>query len=175
MRIIAVVVVHDQQYLMKDDLSFVGYFQRPTVRELILETALHTAASLSDPERKVFRHDDAVVSCHRIGSRVAVLVTDLEYPSRVCFEILRRLHETPTPDQLETTIREYQAPERVDALTAIRHRLDETLIVMHENVNLVLQRGEDLDQLVERSARLSASSKMFYKAARKHNRCCSTQ
>lgn len=175
MRIIAAVIVQHEQYMMKDDLSFVGYFQRQSVRELVLETALHTAAELSDPERKVFQHEDAVVSCHRIGPVCTVLVTDLEYPSRVCFEILQRLHDTPTSEQLETTIQDYQAPERVDALTSIRQRLDETLVIMHENVNLVLQRGEDLDELVEKSSRLSASSKMFYKVARKHNRCCSQQ
>ena len=36
----------------------------------------------------------------------------------------------------------------------------------------VLERGEKLDNLVERSDELSKQSKLFYKQARKTNSCC---
>jgi len=50
--------------------------------------------------------------------------------------------------------------------------LGETLVIMHENVDKVLGRGENIAELVEKSERLSASSKAFYKVARAHNTCC---
>lgn len=37
----------------------------------------------------------------------------------------------------------------------------------HKTIESVLQRGEKLDNLVERSEALSAQSKMFYKTAKK--------
>ena len=36
----------------------------------------------------------------------------------------------------------------------------------------VLQRGEKLEDLVERSGELSAQSKLFYKQAKRANSCC---
>jgi len=36
----------------------------------------------------------------------------------------------------------------------------------------VLQRGEKLEDLVERSGELSSQSKLFYKQAKRANACC---
>jgi synaptobrevin homolog YKT6 len=36
----------------------------------------------------------------------------------------------------------------------------------------VLERGERLEDLVDRSGELSAQSKLFYKQAKKTNSCC---
>jgi synaptobrevin family protein YKT6 len=39
-------------------------------------------------------------------------------------------------------------------------------------VACVCGRGVKLDELIEKSDDLSASSKMFYTTAKKHNQCC---
>lgn len=41
------------------------------------------------------------------------------------------------------------------------------MIFQHKTIESVLERGEKLDNLVERSNALSAQSKMFYKTAKK--------
>ena len=38
--------------------------------------------------------------------------------------------------------------------------------------SVLLQRGEKLEDLVERSGELSAQSKLFYKQAKRANSCC---
>lgn len=43
-------------------------------------------------------------------------------------------------------------------------------LTQHNTIDSVLQRGEDLDKLVEKSGSLSQQSKMFYKSARKQSR-----
>lgn len=53
----------------------------------------------------------------------------------------------------------------------VQQELDETKVVMHKTIESVLERGEKLDNLVERSNALSAQSKMFYKTAKKQNSC----
>lgn len=40
-------------------------------------------------------------------------------------------------------------------------------VLQHKTIESVLQRGEKLDNLVERSNALSSQSKMFYKTAKK--------
>ena len=54
----------------------------------------------------------------------------------------------------------------------MQQELDDTKIVLHNTIDSVLQRGEDLDKLVEKSGSLSQQSKMFYKSAKKQNSCC---
>ena len=44
----------------------------------------------------------------------------------------------------------------------IQKELDETKIVLHKTIESVLERGEKIDSLVEKSDGLSSQSKMFY-------------
>lgn len=178
MRIVAIYYVDmlGKSYVYKNELNFLSYFHRSSAEELMHEFVMIACESLDvDPERKIFEHHDVQLFCHRIGSNVAVLVADLEYPSRVSFELLRRIHEDPSEEHLKMILTQCQDPYTVDALMHTQQQLDETLVIMHENINKILQRGDDIDKLVEKSARLSNQSKAFYKAARKQNRCCGIQ
>ena len=178
MRIIAVFCVDTEQkkYRHKCELNFLSFFNRSSVEELLCEFALAASESLDqNPERKIFVHHDIHLCCHRIDNVVAIIATDLEYPSRASFELLQRVHDNTSDEHLATILKQCQDPFTVDAILHTQRRLDETLVIMHENVNKILQRGDQIDELVEKSARLSNQSKAFYKAARKHNRCCNIQ
>jgi synaptobrevin family protein YKT6 len=65
-----------------------------------------------------------------------------------------------------------QDPVQADTLSKIQQDLDETKIILHKTIESVLDRGEKLDQLVDKSNDLSLASQMFYKQARKTNSCC---
>ena len=43
---------------------------------------------------------------------------------------------------------------------------------MHKNIEEVLNRGETLDALMDKSEDLSATSLTFYKQSKKQNQCC---
>ncbi|KAE8257380.1 hypothetical protein A4X13_0g2391 [Tilletia indica] len=79
--------------------------------------------------------------------------------------------ETVFP-QAQDFVRRYQDPRQADTIMKVQQELDETKIVLHKTIDSVLQRGEDLDKLVEKSQSLSTSSKAFYKTAKKQNSCC---
>jgi synaptobrevin family protein YKT6 len=85
---------------------------------------------------------------------------------------------------LATYLTKYQDPKQADTIMKVQKELDETKIVLvrrtrpwsgscradhsqHKTIESVLERGEKLDNLVERSNALSAQSKMFYKTAKK--------
>jgi synaptobrevin family protein YKT6 len=61
----------------------------------------------------------------------------------------------------------------VDQIMKIQKNLDETRDILHNTIDNVLQRGEKLEDLVERSGELSAQSKLFYREAKRANSCCS--
>lgn len=110
-----------------------------------------------------------------------IMITDGEYPSLVAHQVLSKVvdeflakHPTtsfagslvqanscPLP-QLKEYITKYQDPSQADSVMKIQRELDETKIVLHKTIESVLERGEKIDTLVEKSDGLSAQSKMFY-------------
>lgn len=71
---------------------------------------------------------------------------------------------------LQSYLTKYQDPRQADTIMRVQAELDETKVVLHKTIESVLERGEKLDNLVERSNALSAQSKMFYKTAKKVSR-----
>jgi Synaptobrevin len=65
-----------------------------------------------------------------------------------------------------------QDPTQADKLARIQSDLDETKVVLHKTIESMLDRGEKLENLVDKSSDLSLASQMFYKQARKTNSCC---
>jgi len=66
----------------------------------------------------------------------------------------------------------YQNWQDADKLSKVQKSLDEVKEVMHRNIEEILKRGETLDDLMTKSADLSAVSVQFYKKAKKTNQCC---
>ncbi|KAJ2880676.1 palmitoyltransferase, partial [Coemansia aciculifera] len=72
---------------------------------------------------------------------------------------------------LKEFIAKYQDPKQADNIMRVQQELDETKVVLHKTIESLLDRGEKLDALVDRSNQLSSQSKMFYKTAKKTNSC----
>lgn len=130
--------------------------------------------------------------CHvyvRADNLAGVLIADHEYPQRVAHTLLTKVLDDFTqkvPAELwasgneNTTdfsllpgyLAKYQDPREGDALTRMQDDLDETKIILKNTIEAVLDRGEKLDDLVNKSEALSFQSKAFYKTAKKTNSCC---
>ncbi|KAF7349499.1 SNARE protein [Mycena sanguinolenta] len=95
-----------------------------------------------------------------------VIITDQEYPVRPAFSLLTKVLDD-FMTQLATYITRYRDPRQADALMRVQAELDETKIVLHKTIDSVLQRGETLDTLAERSNDLSEHTKMSYKPAKR--------
>lgn len=73
---------------------------------------------------------------------------------------------------LEPALIKYQDHTQADKIAKIQKDLDETKIILHQTIDSVLKRGEQIDKLVDKSNDLSLASQMFYKQAKKTNACC---
>ena len=109
-----------------------------------------------------------------------IMISDPEYPALVAHQLLSKVVDefltryprssfsmanppTLAFPQLKEYIEKYQDPQQADSILKIQKELDETKIVLHKTIESVLERGEKIDSLVEKSDGLSAQSKMFYK------------
>jgi synaptobrevin homolog YKT6 len=169
MKLVAAFIFEADNILYAEDLNFVSYFNRNSVRELMHEL-VRVAASTTVDARKIFEHPPWQLVVLKLEDKTLVMVTDNEYTTVVTYELLMKLSRDPTV--LQNIIEECQDP-CCRLMYRVRQQLDETIVIMHENVDKILQRSEDINELVQKSERLSQTSKTFYKVARKHNRCCS--
>ncbi len=67
-------------------------------------------------------------------------------------------------------MKKWQDPTEADSLMKVEKELFEVKNIMHQNLNDLLKRGENLDTLMERSKDLNAVSVDFYKKAKKQNK-----
>jgi synaptobrevin family protein YKT6 len=75
-------------------------------------------------------------------------------------------------ENITALFHQYKEPAKVDRITQIQKDLEETKDIVTRNIQQMLNRGEKLEDLLERSEHLSQDSKQFVIRAKKLNRCC---
>ncbi|GCE98676.1 palmitoyltransferase [Zygosaccharomyces mellis] len=174
------------------DLSQFGFFERSSVAQFMTFFAETVSLRTGAGQRQSVEEGNYVGHVYARSEGICgVIVTDKDYPVRPAYTLLNKLLEdylvqhppsqwekvTETDQSLQMTglndtIKRYQDPSQADAIMKVQQELDETKIVLHNTIDSVLQRGEKLDNLVDKSETLNTSSKMFYKQAKKSNSCC---
>lgn len=174
-----------------EDVAEFGFFQRPSVREMLVFISRTVAKRTAVGARQSVAQDAYMVHVTNKGGLIAVAVVDAEYPSRSAFCVLSAMleeYETRVvvgdawralsaddsrgDEMLEGMLIKYQDPSAADKILKIQRELDDTKVVLHKTIDSVLARGEKLDNLVDKSTDLSLASQMFYKQAKKQNQCC---
>jgi len=176
------------------DLSSFSFFSRTTVGEhLHFGTRTVCQRTPAGTRQTVELKKDLGFVCHcyvRQDSLAACLVSDTEYPQRVAFSLINKVlgafekqsadkwktadvDQPVEPEFLQAEMKDYQNPAQGDKISKIQKDLDDIKDIMHKNIDEILQRGEKLDDLMEKSQDLSASSKIFYQKAKDQNSCCS--
>ncbi|THH06162.1 hypothetical protein EW146_g9701 [Bondarzewia mesenterica] len=173
------------------DLSSFSFYQKGSVGEFLTFFTKTVAERTPQGQRQTVQENNYSAHVYNRGGAEqlsAVIITDMEYPARPAFSLLTKVLDEFTakvpqssfsnpaaisfPD-INTFVQKYQDPRQADNIMRVQKELDETKIVLHKTIESVLERGEKLDNLVERSNALSVQSKMFYKTAKKQNSCCS--
>ena len=175
------------------DVSHMGYFEQSTGRQMVIMITRLISKRTAPGTRQSVNHQESgsLVHCYKTADGLgACIVADAEYPQRVAFNLItttldkfkqkygnkyagaRKDGEFSDFNDLDTALREWQDPRANDKITQINDELDKVKLVMHDNIEKILERGEKLDDLVEKSNDLTSQSKIFYKQARAQNSCC---
>ncbi|KAK7689536.1 hypothetical protein QCA50_007328 [Cerrena zonata] len=191
---LAVVAVHPGQdatiLISAEDLSTFSFYQRGSVREFMSFFTKTLSERNPQGQRQSVQENNYTAHVYNRGGDeqlTAVLITDHEYPVRPAFSLLAKILDDFTAKvpqtsyssldatsfpEINTYLQKYQDPRQADDIMKVQQELDETKIILHKTIASVLQRGEKIDDLVDRSAQLSTQSKMFFKATKKQNSCC---
>ncbi|KAJ8594747.1 snare protein YKT6 [Rhizopogon salebrosus TDB-379] len=172
------------------DVSSFSFYQKASVGEFLTFFSKTVVERTAQGQRQSVQENNYTAHVYNRGGAeqlAAIIITDQEYPVRPAFSLLTKLLDDFTTEvpqssfanpasisfpKIQTYIQKYQDPRQADTIMRVQQELDETKIVLHKTIESVLQRGEKLDNLVERSQALSSQTKMFYKTAKKQNSCC---
>ncbi|KAM5534980.1 hypothetical protein V8D89_011353 [Ganoderma adspersum] len=172
------------------DLSSFSFYQRGSIGQFMSFFTKTVAERTPQGQRQSIQENEYTAHVYNRGGAeqlAAVMIADQEYPVRPAFSLLTKLLDdfiakvpqasfsTPAAisfPEVNTYLQKYQDPRQADAIMKVQQELDETKIILHKTIESVLQRGEKINDLVDRSNELSAQSKMFYKTAKKQNSCC---
>ncbi|BAE59116.1 unnamed protein product [Aspergillus oryzae RIB40] len=168
------------------ELSSYSRFTRGSISEFMTMFSKTVAERTKQGQRQDIQEQGKYFTFHvyaRTQGIAGVIISDNEYPSLAAHQILSKVLDeflTLNPNagtatqpvsfpSLKTYISAYQDPHQVDSIMKIQKELDETKIVLHKTIESVLERGEKIDDLVNKSEGLSSQSKMFYTSAKKQN------
>ncbi|KAG5421759.1 YKT6 [Candida metapsilosis] len=174
------------------DLSQFSFFERNGVSQFMTFFAETVSQRTPAGQRQSVEEGNYVGHTYTRSEGISgVIITDKEYPVRPAYTLINKILEeylslhpksewqnldqtnaTLAYSELETYLKKYQDPAQADSIMKVQQELDETKVVLHKTIEGVLQRGEKLDSLVDKSEALSSSSRMFYKQAKKTNSCC---
>ncbi|KAK6198707.1 Longin-like domain-containing protein [Scheffersomyces amazonensis] len=174
------------------DLSQFSFFERTGVSQFMTFFSETVAQRTQAGQRQSVEEGNYIGHTYvRSEGLAGVIISDKEYPVRPAYTLINKIleeylslhpasewnnisatHAGLNYDNLEQYLKKYQDPTQADAIMRVQAELDETKIVLHKTIEGVLQRGEKLDSLVDKSEALSSSSRMFYKQAKKTNSCC---
>lgn len=169
---------HSKELVSSHDTSSFPFFQRSSVGQFLTFFADTIATRTPQDGRQSVEEGAYVGHVYRTQGIAAVMITDKSYPIRPAFTLLNKVcddwasQSEISQSEMDSLLTKYQSPHEADALMKVQAELDETKIVLQQSIENVLQRGERLDALVDKSDALTASSKTFYKQAKKTNSCC---
>ncbi len=174
------------------DLSQFSFFERNGVSQFMTFFAETVSQRTQPGQRQSVEEGNYIGHIYTRSEGISgIIITDKDYPVRPAYTLINKIleeylslhpksdwenidkaNETLQYGQLEAYLKKYQDPTQADSIMKVQQELDDTKVVLHKTIEGVLQRGEKLDSLVDKSEALSSSSRMFYKQAKKTNSCC---
>ncbi|KAL4484826.1 hypothetical protein ABPG74_020003 [Tetrahymena malaccensis] len=172
--------------------SSISVFSRGTVRDSFKFIVRESFVGIQKGTRHEVKHEDYFVYIlaslnHNV---IAYAFTEGAYPARrVIYQGLQKAldgffqklgngYQAIKSDEkiqipaVQQVLKDYSDPAKVDQLIKVQNKVDEIQVILHENINKLLEAQGDLDVLVEKSKDLSAASKTLYKNSKKMNKKC---
>jgi len=144
------------------NLDEVSYFKRSTFKEFLHFLSNNLQKQIKEDGIITLNHEEKyMVYCQKHTNQTVIMITD-DFNKRIMIEHLKKI--------VNYNLKEYLKVD--DKITKVNKELDKTIKIMSETVESILERGEKIEDLVNKSSELSLHSKIFYKTASDQNKCC---
>ncbi|KAL5368565.1 SNARE protein [Cryptosporidium parvum] len=142
--------------------------------------------------QEIITHDEYTIFSYKWSDGLSIsMICDDDFPARIAFSSIfeaymnikdKNQHELSLLDDkliyrtIFTILNKYKEPLISDAITESQIKIDKAREAINVSLKSFLDRGENLDELIQKSNDLSDSSKKLFKMSKKTKRpCCSLQ
>lgn len=147
------------------ELSSFGYFESKTIKELVQFLVIIVAKRCQPEIYTIVEYKDFVCHCYNYK----IVVTDKEYPIQSVYQLFFDLEKCELYE-IDEYIKKYQQPH--SQFQKLQLEIDETKNILHKTIETMLERGEKIEDLVEKSQLLTLQSKSFFKHTKRNSSCC---
>lgn len=181
MRILCVYIgdQNGDEILYLTELSHTSYWTRSVYSDALkFATSLLCERTIQGHRQVVQNKEENTQITVQSFSQWAIgIVTDIEYPLSVCWRFIAQVSAILEKDispstQIKELFQKGQDPKEIDPILKVEHTLEEVKTIMHQNITDILKRGEQIQDLIDKSNKLEESSKKFLHKAKAQNRCC---
>ncbi len=159
------------------DLSQFNFFIQSKVKELLLEGIKLSCLEITFGASKIFEYEKYNLRCHihlQNDGYFGAIVSDFEYPTRIAFSILNQELKNILLNSynVHQTFKQCQNPQHHDKLLQTQITLQEVKTTMQMNLEEIIKRRENINDLLTKSDDLSRTTTDFEIWAKKQNQCC---
>jgi synaptobrevin family protein YKT6 len=192
MKLYSIILFNRNNEIIDSEFNLIsfGYFERSTAKELIIFSS--RLLSEKNQNCNVILDNGSWCYCYTFSDKTIVMVSDKEYPERYKRIMIKEIlyydmsimiqnkdnNASSTSSKYYTSYRDILTElinkdiYVLDKIGTINNQIDENKKILTLTIEGLLERGEKLDSLIEKSNDLSYKSKTFYKQAKKNNTCC---
>lgn len=117
--------------------------------------------------------NDTMCNCIKYSDDLTIaLITNHSFDKYHAMKLIQMINNNQELLKEKDFFDKYIIAENVDKIKKIQKQIDDVKIVMQQNIEAVLNRGEKIDDLVVKSAELSKSAIEFRYNAKKLGKCC---
>jgi len=138
----------------------------------------------SDSEKMSYSYERHFFHYMRVGDLVILALADGNFPRRIAFAFLKDIHDRFKDEYggnwqtgmafefnefsrvLSRQAEFFSHDERADKLSAMKVKLDETKDIMVRNIDSLLDRGEKLEDIVQKTEMMQTDSFQFQKSSK---------
>lgn len=157
------------------NLENFSIFKRSSIKDFIkamikeISANLPKDSQLREIREKLTEKEQFKIIFQMRGNFRVFIITDMDYNSKVAYRLLEKCFEST---EYAALIKSYKQWEDKDQFKKIEDELDKCNVIVMEGLAQIMQRGETLSDLVEKSENLSMQTKLLFKHAKKKNSCC---
>ncbi|KAK6588762.1 hypothetical protein RS030_2206 [Cryptosporidium xiaoi] len=174
------------------NLSSFAFLERNAIKEILTFIVKSITPKLDVGKREIISHDKFLIFSFKWVDGTTILIAcDREYPSRSAFSCINELYsdlyksylnieisdikEQIHIKEMQDYLKKYKNPLFSDAIFESQMKVEKASEAMHISLRSLLDRGENLDILLQKSQDLSDYSKKLFKTSKKTNKSCLKQ
>ena len=152
------------------------FFTRYGIEQTIIEIS-NVIVIKNNNEKQFYQATEVVnemtfyIYVYFVDNLVYIALTDKDYPTSVTLQFFQDLYKNDMSLYNEIW-KKYQNPNNVNSIAKIKSEVDNTKKIMLDSIDKLLERGDKINDLIEKTDQLEFNSQAFRMNAQKLNSCC---